>query len=86
MSFFYWYEKRIDYWDGETFAVALRRAGFQDFGPSPNGGAVRYFCGIGQCQGCLISVDGGVPVESCLTRATSSTVTSGFRSGDVDRV
>ncbi|MGU7771590.1 2Fe-2S iron-sulfur cluster-binding protein [Burkholderia sp. MR1-5-21] len=78
MSFFYWYKTRVEYKDGETFSVALGRAGVTDFGPTPNGGAARFFCGIGQCQGCLVSVNGASQVESCLTPATPSTVTSGF--------
>jgi aerobic-type carbon monoxide dehydrogenase small subunit (CoxS/CutS family) len=79
VSFFYWNETRIEFDEGETFALALRKAHVTDFGPTPNGGALRYFCGIGQCQGCLVSVNGAAPVESCLTPATSDAVlTSGF--------
>jgi aerobic-type carbon monoxide dehydrogenase small subunit (CoxS/CutS family) len=29
----------------------------------------RYFCGIGACQTCLVSVNGAAPVEACLTPA-----------------
>ncbi|RDU97404.1 2Fe-2S iron-sulfur cluster-binding protein [Trinickia dinghuensis] len=79
MNGFYWNALRIEFVQGETVALALRRAGVANFGPTPNGGAARYFCGIGQCQGCLVSIDGSAPVESCITPAKAdSKVTSGY--------
>jgi aerobic-type carbon monoxide dehydrogenase small subunit (CoxS/CutS family) len=74
MSHFYWNEQAIPYRDGETLALALRRAQVEDFGSAAGGQQGRYFCGIGQCQGCLVSVDGGAAVESCLTPARPNAV------------
>lgn len=54
---------------GETFAAALRRHGVDDLGPAMGQLRGRYFCGIGACQACLVSLDGAAPVESCLTPA-----------------
>lgn len=69
MQHFYWNERAIPYRAGETLALALRRAGVAHFGAAACGQQARYFCGIGQCQGCLVSVNGGAAVESCLTPA-----------------
>ena len=54
---------------GETIAAALRRGGVDDFGAAVGGLRGRYFCGIGSCQACLVSVDGERVVEACLTTA-----------------
>ncbi|OZI31212.1 hypothetical protein CAL29_25115 [Bordetella genomosp. 10] len=74
MMHFYWNGRAISFRDGETLALALRRAEVEDFGPAAGGQRARYFCGIGQCQGCLVSVDGGAAVESCLTLARAGAV------------
>ncbi|MFC4273603.1 2Fe-2S iron-sulfur cluster-binding protein [Achromobacter aloeverae] len=74
MSQFYWNGRPVSFRDGETLALALRRAWVKDFGPAAGGQQARYFCGIGQCQGCLVSVDGGAAVESCLTLARPDAV------------
>lgn len=63
-------------WDGlpvafeanETIASALDRAGIMLFGTDPHSCAAKYFCGIGACQACIVSVD-GVRSEACLTPA-----------------
>lgn len=52
----------------ETIATALDRAGIRVLGAGQGDSAGRYFCGIGTCQACVISVD-GVRVEACLTTA-----------------
>jgi aerobic-type carbon monoxide dehydrogenase small subunit (CoxS/CutS family) len=74
MSHFYWKETAIPFRAGETLALALRRAEVKEFGLAAGGQQGRYFCGIGQCQGCLVSVDGAAAVESCLTPARSGMV------------
>ncbi len=43
--------------EGETVAAALIRAG------RPSG----YFCGIGVCFGCLVTIDGTPAQRACLT-------------------
>ena len=52
----------------ETIAVALDRAGVVSLGDGQGGCAARYFCGIGACQACVVSVD-GTRMEACLTLA-----------------
>jgi aerobic-type carbon monoxide dehydrogenase small subunit (CoxS/CutS family) len=74
MSHFYWNGVAVPFNDGETLALALRRAQVDRFGPAAGGQQSRYFCGIGQCQGCLVSVDGAAAVESCLTLARPDAV------------
>jgi len=51
---------------GESVASALARAGIRAFGGLPTGQQATVFCGIGQCQGCLVSLEGRL-VEACLT-------------------
>lgn len=65
---FYWAGRPIPFLDGETVAFALARAGVHDLGPTPTGGRAAVFCGIGQCQGCLINL-GGRLAEACLVTA-----------------
>lgn len=68
-STFNWLGTRVPFRRGETLAAALRRAGVDDLGSANGGLRARFFCGIGACQGCLVSVNGGAPVEACLTPA-----------------
>lgn len=65
---FYWASRPIPFIAGETVAFALARAGVHDLGATLTGGRAAIFCGIGQCQGCLISV-GGRLAEACLVVA-----------------
>ncbi len=66
---FYWCSEPVPFRAGETIAAALQRAGRTDVGPAVAGLHGRYFCGIGTCQACLVSIDGASPVEACLTLA-----------------
>ena len=63
MSVLYWQGEPIELRTGETVAAALSRAGVHDL----RGG--RHFCGIGQCQNCVVLDQGGRPFEACLTPA-----------------
>lgn len=65
----YWLDQPLPFHPGETIAAALRRAGMVDLGTASGGMRARYFCGTGNCQACLVSVNGAAPVEACLTRA-----------------
>lgn len=60
-----WQGRMVPFRDGDTVAAALTRAGIADFGAGSRGQRRGVFCGIGQCQGCLVSVDGCV-TEACL--------------------
>lgn len=64
---------------GETIAAALSRHGVADFGATAGGLQGRYFCGIGTCQACLVSVNGASPVEACLTPAQAGMELAGGR-------
>ncbi len=68
-TFVYWGALAVAFRPGETLAAALQRQGVTDLGPSVAGLPGRYFCGIGTCQACLVSVNGASPVEACLTLA-----------------
>jgi predicted molibdopterin-dependent oxidoreductase YjgC len=65
---FLWRGEPVAFREGESIAMALAKAGVRDLGVGGEGGALRYFCGIGACQNCIVSVGGSV-VEACLTPA-----------------
>ncbi len=65
---FLWKGAAMPFRTGESVATALMRAGVRDLGRDGAGARLRYFCGIGACQNCLVSIGGRV-VESCLTPA-----------------
>jgi aerobic-type carbon monoxide dehydrogenase small subunit (CoxS/CutS family) len=54
----FWQGRPVPFTAGESVASALGRAGIRGFG---------LFCGIGQCQGCLVEIDGRT-AEACLSR------------------
>lgn len=65
---FHWNGRAIAFLSGETVASALSRAGIFDLGPTATGGRAAIFCGVGQCQGCLVEI-GGRMTEACLLPA-----------------
>lgn len=68
-STLYWHQLAVPFQPGETIAAALLRGGVTQLGDAVGGLQGRYFCGIGNCQACLVSVNGASPVEACLTPA-----------------
>ncbi|MGN6465968.1 MAG: 2Fe-2S iron-sulfur cluster-binding protein [Rhizobiaceae bacterium] len=65
---FLWRGSPIPLREGESVAAALAEAGIVSFGRDGSGRELRYFCGIGACQSCLVKVEGRL-VEACLTPA-----------------
>lgn len=65
----YWNQLPVPFHPGETIAAVLSRGGIRQWGEAVGGLQARYFCGIGNCQACLVCVDGASPVEACLTPA-----------------
>ena len=65
---FLWKGVAVPFREGESVAAALMRAGLRDLGSDCAGAGLRYFCGIGACQNCVVGIGGSV-VESCLTPA-----------------
>lgn len=61
----FWNGAALPFRAGETVASALARAGVVHFGTAPQGQARALFCGIGQCQSCLVH-DGLRLTEACL--------------------
>lgn len=60
-----WQGRAVPFHPGESVASALMRAGIRDLTGAPGGTARAVFCGIGQCQSCLVRIDGRV-TEACL--------------------
>ena len=53
---------------GESVATALLAAGYRSFARNPaTGSANGAFCLIGQCFGCLCTIDGRPQSQACLT-------------------
>jgi hypothetical protein len=77
-SLIFWQELPVPFERGETLAAALLRSGIFDLGSAGIAVRGRVFCGIGACQSCLIAIEGGVPVEACLTLAEE-----GMRAGPI---
>lgn len=65
---FRWQGKPIRFREGESVASALDRAGVRTFGTTGTGQERAIFCGIGQCQGCLVRHEGRL-TEACLLQA-----------------
>lgn len=65
---FLWRGEPVRFTSGDTVASALWRRGTVDFGSSPRGGTHAVFCGIGQCQSCLVMDQEGHVFEACLHR------------------
>ncbi len=77
----YWNGKPIPFQKGETVSAALNKAGIGFLGVAPSGQSRALFCGIGQCQGCLVSLNGRL-VESCLQPALDGMRLEGASRGD----
>ena len=60
-----WQGRKLAFVPGENVASALQRAGIWQFGALPTGQAASVFCGIGQCQGCLIRAEDQIR-EACV--------------------
>ncbi len=67
---FSWMGRSIPFQEGESIASALDAAGIVFFGPGVPPSQMRFFCGIGACQCCLVRVDGATR-EACLTAAAA---------------
>jgi predicted molibdopterin-dependent oxidoreductase YjgC len=61
--------KQVDAYEGETVAAALLAAGVYIFHLSPKNKEPRsFFCGMGACMECLVTVDGTHNMRACLTQ------------------
>jgi hypothetical protein len=62
----FWNGRAIRFVPGDTVATALMQSGIRSLGRRQSGGTYSVFCGIGQCQGCLVFDAHGQALESCL--------------------
>lgn len=63
-------DRPVKAYAGETLATVLLAAGLRSFsagepGRQPN----RLYCGMGECQQCLVTVDGQPSLQACKTLA-----------------
>lgn len=65
-NFIYWNDQAIPFQAGETVANALHNHGIFNFGTSATGQIRTVFCGIGQCQSCLVRHEQYGEAEACL--------------------
>lgn len=65
MGHILWQGRPVPFRPGESIGSALIRAGVVSFGQAVTGQPRAIFCGIGQCQGCLVQIE-GVLREACL--------------------
>ena len=77
----HWQGHALPYRAGESVASALLRAGVFSFGRAATGQTLALFCGIGQCQGCLIR-EGGRVTEACLLPCRDGMVLTPAAGGD----
>lgn len=55
-------------YEGETIAAALMATGKKVFRHTPKKGEPRgYFCGIGRCTDCCMTVNGIPQIRTCIT-------------------
>ncbi len=73
---FQWNGAMVSFVKGESLSQALSRAGILNFGTGAMGQSRSVFCGIGQCQNCLVVVDDTDPREACLTLCRDGMVIS----------
>lgn len=60
--------QEVPAYEGESIAAALLAAGYRTFRLTPRGAAHRsYYCGMGVCHECLMTVDGLPNVRTCMT-------------------
>jgi NADPH-dependent 2,4-dienoyl-CoA reductase/sulfur reductase-like enzyme/Pyruvate/2-oxoacid:ferredoxin oxidoreductase delta subunit/bacterioferritin-associated ferredoxin len=63
---FYWQDRALTAFEGETISSALFAGGVRVFGHHPKDGAPQgIFCANGQCAQCTVIAD-GLPVKSCM--------------------
>ena len=67
MSQFFWNDEPVRFTENDTVATALFHHGVSNFSRSKDGRPNYIFCGIGQCQSCLVRKEGGESVEACLS-------------------
>ncbi|HOL66583.1 MAG TPA: (2Fe-2S)-binding protein [bacterium] len=60
--------RKIEAYEGEPIAAALWAAGIKKFRYTRKEGQPRgYFCGLGRCTDCVMTVDGVANVRTCIT-------------------
>ena len=59
--------KPVDAFEGETIAAALLAEGKRVLNTTKSGSTRGIYCGMGLCQGCLMTVDGAPNVQACQT-------------------
>lgn len=65
--------------EGDNIATALLAAGIGTLRHAPVSQSPRgAFCMMGVCFECLVSIDGGAPVQACMTQVRSGICVTGI--------
>lgn len=60
--------REIEAFEGEPVAVTMLASGIRTSRTMPETGSARgYFCGVGRCTDCQMTVDGALNVRTCVT-------------------
>lgn len=74
-----WNKKPLDFINGETVAQTLNRHEIYCFGEGVNGKKLGVFCGIGQCQNCMIYLKTDGVQRACNVLSVSGLECSSFK-------
>ncbi|MCD6171931.1 MAG: FAD-dependent oxidoreductase [Thermoplasmata archaeon] len=74
---FYFNGIKMEAYEGETIASALHANGIKVLSHSRKGRARGFFCGIGKCSSCLMTVNGTPNVRTCITMVKDGMIVEG---------
>ena len=64
-------DREVQAFEGEPLLAALTAGGFKTLRRTRNGQPRGYFCGMGVCYECLVTIDGRPGQRACGTRVTA---------------
>ena len=82
---FYFEDREIEAYEGETVAAALQANGIRVLRYTPHANRpAGLFCAVGKCSSCLMEIDNVPNVRSCMTKVKEGMhVRRQNKSGDV---
>ena len=65
---FYFENKKLEAYEGETISSALIRNGYKKFRIDKEGNDRGVYCNMGVCNECILNVNGNPSIKSCSTK------------------